>query len=179
MTLRTLHQKHQKKNYPKMPSITISNSNLHATLNGFVYVQMPIEARTNSSELMSATVDPEANFDAAPSKAIGLVSLVLGPVEVPLVEESPLEPEPVDLFTFEQVEEGTLTEAVPVEEGTPPEAVPVADGLIPVALRLTKTPPETCDGAVLLPLMAARTLYASRVFGDGGAGSLTTMFMPV
>ena len=60
-----------------------------------------------------------------------------------------------------------------VELPMPAFGVPVADGVLPlgevdVALPLTKTPPVTAGGTVLTLVLAARALYASSVFGDGG-----------
>lgn len=60
----------------------------------------------------------------------------------------------------------------PVEDGKPPGAVPDAVGFWPgveVELREMKWPPAIVGGAVLLPVLAAASLYASRVLGEGGA----------
>lgn len=60
----------------------------------------------------------------------------------------------------------------PVDEGVTLEAVPDAAVLEPVEeveLKETKWPPAMVGGAVLLPVLAAASLYASSVFGDGGA----------
>ena len=40
---------------------------------------------------------------------------------------------------------------------------------VDVALPEMNMPPEMLGGEVLLPLLAAESLYASSVFGDGGA----------
>jgi len=58
----------------------------------------------------------------------------------------------------------------PVEDTIPPledalDKLPVVD----VELRGTNTPPEMLGGEVLLPVLAAASLYASSVFGEGGA----------
>lgn len=94
------------------------------------------------------TVRPDANLTEAPWKLTGAPS---EPVEPPLLE--PSVPEPVG-------------------KATPPEAVPDAEALGPegiVELRETNWPPATKGAAVLLPVLAAASLYASRVLGDGGA----------
>lgn len=74
---------------------------------------------------------------------------------VPFLEPVPDEPNVPD-------EEATLLE--PVDEAV--EFPPV---VVDVELRETNIPPMTRDGEVLLPVLAAASLYASRVLGDGSA----------
>lgn len=95
---------------------------------------------------------------------------VLDPDPVPLPDE------PVPLL--ELVPDELLE---PDDNAIPLEAVDDAVGFWPVVdveLRETKTPPATRDGEVLLPVLAAASLYAASVFGDGVAGSFTTIAIP-
>jgi len=59
---------------------------------------------------------------------------------------------------------------VPVEVVRETVKDPVAV-LLPVDVKLLemKIPPAIAGGAVLLPVLAAASLYASRLFGEGGA----------
>jgi len=119
------------------------------------------------------------DLPAAPWKLIGLVWLPLAPVVVPLppaFEGDPplleLEPEEPALFEPEEEPEprGELPVLVPVEDHIKAVEDPVA--LLPVVdveLPEMKTPPAMSGGAVLLPVLAAASLYASRVLGEGGA----------
>lgn len=69
----------------------------------------------------------------------------------------------------------------PDDTAIPLEAVDDAVGFRPVVdveLRETKTPPATRDGEVLLLVLVAASLYALSVFGDGVAGSFTTIAIP-
>lgn len=136
------------------------------------------------------TTRPEANFTAAPWKVPEL-GFVLE--ELPVLEPEPLllggllaepEGEPLEepleeLLLPDPPEEVPLPPAFdeppllePVEDGKPPGAVPDAVGFWPgveVELREMKWPPAIVGGAVLLPDLAAASLYASRVLGEGGA----------
>lgn len=105
--------------------------------------------------------------------------LLLGGL-LPEPEEEPLEEDPpVELPLPDPPEEVPLPPAFdeppllePVEDGIPPGAVPDAVGFWPgveVEFREMKWPPAIVGGAVLLPDLAAASLYASRVLGEGGA----------
>ncbi len=121
----------------------------------------------------AASVRTEAaestNLPAAPwNGVIGLLPLPGAPVVValpPFKEEPPLleperdpdeEPEPEPVLELVEVARE------PVED---PVAV-----LLPVDVELPemKIPPAMAGGAVLLPVFAAASLYASRVLGEGG-----------
>ena len=78
-----------------------------------------------------------------------------------LVIPLPLDPPEEDPPLLEPDEDAMLPE--PVEDAV--DRAPVVE----LELRETKTPPETVGGEVLLPVLAAASSYASRVFGDGGA----------
>lgn len=90
----------------------------------------------------------------------------------PFKEEPPLlEPEP-DADEGPEPDEEPEPEPVLelVEVAREPVEDPVAV-LLPVDVELLemKIPPAIAGGAVLLPVLAAASLYASRVLGEGGA----------
>lgn len=111
------------------------------------------------------------NLPAAPLKpVIGLVVLEPAPVAVPLLPPL-LEPEPDE----EPEPEPSLPEPpvvlpvpAPVEDARGAVEDPVALPL-DVELPVMKTPPAIAGGAVLSLVLAAASLYASRVLGEGGA----------
>lgn len=125
-----------------------------APVNGRMLVEPPLE------ETVLVPEEDEPLLDDLPLPELPLPELPVPELPVP---ELPFEPElPVAPVL--------LVDDVMLEVADVPPVPP---------LVLMKVPPWMVGGAVLTFVFAAASLYASRVFGEGGAGWFTTIAIPI
>ena len=130
-----------------------------APVNGRVLVEPPLE------ETVLVPEEDEPLLDDVPLPELPVPELPVPELPVPElpVPDLPFEPElPVAPVL--------LVEDVVLEVADVPPVLPFV---------LMKVPPWMLGGAVLTFVFAAASLYASRVFGEGGAGWFTTIAIPI
>ncbi len=150
-----------------------------APVNGRVLVEPPLEETVLVPEEDEPLLDdvplPELPVPELPVPELPVPELPVPELPVPElpVPELPVPELPVPDLPFEPelpVAPVLLVEDVVLEVADVPPVLPFV---------LMKVPPWMLGGAVLTFVFAAASLYASRVFGEGGAGWFTTIAIPI